>query len=189
MPCRLCWLVLCIIFLSDPSHAEHPLLVSLRLEESRFKDWTYGYKVDRRQINCVQFVAEVARELLQRELTPDELNAIYIKLPRKERNLERLIRKNDPRMRGIQSALTSMGKGTIIQPTDAAPGDFVQYWTKRGGRWRGHSAVIAQVENRNGQLCSVVFGSHQSLGGVGLSNFEVGLNDPDVIVYLVRFTP
>ncbi len=183
----LCGLLFVMSSVCGVAFAEHPLLVSLRLEESRFRDWSYGHRMERQQINCVQFVAEVTRELLQRDLTPDEVNAIYIKLPRRERNLNRLIAQRDPRMAGIQRALVEIGRGTVVRPEDAAPGDFVQYWTRRDGRWRGHSAVIAEIEKRESRICSVVFGSHQSLGGVGIGNFEVGLNDPDVLVYIVRF--
>lgn len=184
---RLYGLLFVTLIIFGAAVAEHPLLVSLQLGESRFRDWSYGHRMDRRQINCVQFVAEVTRELLQRDLTPEEVSAIYIKLPRRERNLDRLIARRDPRMAGIQKALLETGRGIVVKPEEAAPGDFIQYWTRRDGRWRGHSAVIAEIEKRDSRICSVVFGSHQSLGGIGISNFEVGLNDPDVLVYIVRF--
>lgn len=167
---------------------EHPLLVGVRLAETRYKDWRYGYREYRRQVNCVQFMVAVVEELLQRELSPQERSAILINNVGRRRHLKRLILQNDRRIRGIQTALVQMGKGQIVRPSDAKPGDFIQFWKQRDRRWHGHAAIITDIIMRDGKLCSLVFGAHQSLGGVGIGNFEVGLNDPDIKVYLVRFT-
>jgi hypothetical protein len=176
------------MFLSDAVKAnEHPLLVGVRLAETRFNGWRYGHREYRRQVNCVQFMVAVVEELLQRELTPEERSGILINRVGRRWRLPRLVQNDDPRIRGIQTALVQMGKGVIVKPSDAKPGDFIQYWKKRNGRWIGHASIIADVIRRETTTCALVFGSHQSLGGIGIGEFEVGLNDPEVKVYVVRF--
>ncbi len=181
--CAIVLLLTCSVYAAN----EHPLLVGVRLGETRFKDWRYGHREYRQQVNCVQFMVAVVEELLQRELTEDERDAILIKKIGRRKHLWRLIVHNDRRIRGIQTALVQMRKGQMIKPSEAKPGDFVQYWRLKDGRWVGHAAIILEIMNRNGMLCALVFGSHQSLGGVGVGNFEVGLNDPQTKTYLVRF--
>lgn len=180
-----CFAVLFLV--SSVSFAEHPLLVGVRLAETEFKDWDYGYRAHRKQVNCVLFMVAVVEELVQRDLTREERNAILINNVGRRRNLSNLIRKDDKRIRGIQTALVEMDKGYSVKPSEAKPGDFVQYWKLYNGRWKGHTAIIQEVQEKNGLRCAIIFGSHQSLGGVGIGEFEVGLNDPDVKVYLVRF--
>lgn len=180
--------IVALMFLSDAVKAnEHPLLVGVRLAETRFNGWRYGHREYRRQVNCVQFMVAVVEELLQRELTPEERSGILINRVGRRWRLPRLVQNDDPRIRGIQTALVQMGKGVIVKPSDAKPGDFIQYWKKRNGRWIGHASIIADVIRRETTTCALVFGSHQSLGGIGIGEFEVGLNDPEVKVYVVRF--
>jgi hypothetical protein len=105
----------------------------------------------------------------------------------RRRQIERLVTRDDKRIRGIQTALLEMNKGEIVQPEGARPGDFVQFWKRRNGRWRGHASIIVEVINRNGLRCAIVFGAHQTLNGVGIGEFELGLNDPEIKSYIVRF--
>ncbi|MDL1894585.1 hypothetical protein FBQ87_17105 [Sphingobacteriales bacterium CHB3] len=168
MKCRLVPCFIVLFFAFESALAEHPLLVSVRLAETDFKNWRYGHRLHRKQLNCVQFVVVVVEELLKRELTAEERRAILISNVGRRSNLPRLINQDDKRIRGIQTALVEMNKGEIIQPSEAKPGDFIE---------------------DNGLRCAAIFGSHQSLGGVGIADFEVGLNDPNVRTYLVRFKP
>lgn len=189
MKCRLVPCFIVLFFAFESALAEHPLLVSVRLAETDFKNWRYGHRLHRKQLNCVQFVVVVVEELLKRELTAEERRAILISNVGRRSNLPRLINQDDKRIRGIQTALVEMNKGEIIQPSEAKPGDFIQYWSKRNGRWVGHAAIVQDIREDNGLRCAAIFGSHQSLGGVGIADFEVGLNDPNVRTYLVRFKP
>lgn len=167
---------------------EHPLLVGVRLAETEFKDWRYGHRAYRRQVNCVQFIVAVVENLVGRALSPAERSTIRISNVRR-RDLDRLVNREDRRIRGIQTALVEMNKGEAVRAEDARPGDFIQYWKKYSGRWRGHASIIVDVVKRNGSLCAIVFGAHQTLGGVGIGEFEVGLNDPEIKTYIVRFKP
>lgn len=167
---------------------EHPLLVGLRLTETQYRSWAYGHRAHRRQVNCVQFMAAVVENLLGRELRADERSAIMISNVRR-RDLDRLVTRDDRRIRGIQTALVEMNRGEVVRPEEARPGDFVQYWKKYNGRWRGHAAIIADVIHRSGAVCAIVFGAHRTINGVGIGDFEVGLNDPDIRAYIVRFKP
>ena len=185
---RLVCSVVILWFVSNVVSAnEHPLLVGVRLAETRFRDWRYGHRVYRQQVDCVQFVAAVVEELLQRGLLPEERSSILINNVGRRRHLKNLILQNDKRIRGIQTALVQMGKGEIIKPSEAEPGDFIQFWRQRNGRWYGHAAIVVDVFSREGSVCSLVFGSQQSNHGVGIGNFEVGLNDPNIKAYVVRF--
>lgn len=174
------------LFVPETLSNEHPLLVGVRLAETQYRDWRYGHRTYRKQVNCVQFMVAVVEELLGRELSRDERAAILISNVRR-RHLERLVNRDDKRIRGIQSALLDMHRGEIVRPEDARTGDFIQFWKRRNGRWRGHASIIVDVIDRNGLRCAVVFGAHQTLGGVGIGEFEVGLNDPEIKSYIVRF--
>lgn len=178
-------LALCLLPLEALS-SEHPLLVGVRLAETQYRDWRYGHRTHRKQVNCVQFMVAVVENLLGRELDPEERSAIMISNVRR-RHLERLVNRDDKRIRGIQTALVEMQKGEVIRPEDALPGDFVQFWKRYNGRWRGHASIIIDVIERNGLRCAVVFGAHSTLNGVGIGEYEVGLNDPDIKSYIVRF--
>lgn len=166
---------------------ENPLLTGVRLGETTFKNWKYGHRVDRRQVDCVVFVAAVVESLLQRELTKTERDAIFINNIGGTKNLGRLLRVNDKRIRGIQTALVEMEKGEIVKPAEAQPGDFVQFWRLKKGKWSGHVAIIAEVIDRKAGSCALIFGAHQSLRKIGMANYEVHLDVPQT--YIVRFKP
>lgn len=181
-----CVLLLLAIVFPEARSSEHPLLVGVRLAETQYRNWRYGHRAHRRQVNCVQFMVAVVGELLGRELSPDERSAIMISNVRR-RQLERLVSCDDKRIRGIQTALLQMNKGEAVRAEDARPGDFIQFWKRYNGRWRGHASIIVDVIEREGLRCAVVFGAHRTLNGVGIGEFEVGLNDPEIKSYIVRF--
>ena len=186
---NVCALAFLLLLTSNARAHDHPLLVGVRLAETRFKDWRYGHRLHRNQVNCVLFMTAVVEDLLRRPLTADERAAILISNVRRGKRLQQLVARDDERIRGIQTALVKMGNGEIVTPHRAQPGDFIQFWKYRNGHWRGHTSIIVDVLDRNGSLCAIVFGAHQTLGGVGIGEFEVGLNDPDIKSYIVRFKP
>ena len=163
------------------------LVAGMRLSETMFKDWKYGDRSERKQLNCVQFIAAVVEDLVQRKLVPEERDAIYINNIGGTQNLSRLILQDDKRIRGIQTALVQMGKGEIVLPADAKAGVFIQFWRKSKGKWHGHTAIIMGVTNTSGKVCALLYGSHRSLGRIGIANYEIPLEDPAIRIYLVRF--
>jgi hypothetical protein len=184
---QLCvWVLFALAFPRTVHATENPLLVAVRLAEIDFNGWAYGHRLAQREINCVQFVAAVVEDLLGRKLEKNEEEILFVKHVGRSRNVKRLIRRNDGRIKGVQTALIAMGKGESVEPAEAAPGDFVQFWRQHNGRWFGHTGIIINVENRAGRLCALLFGAHQSLNGVGVGGFELGLNDPTLRVYVVR---
>ncbi len=166
---------------------ENPLITGIRLGETTFKKWKYGHNVARRQVDCVIFVGAVVESLLQRELTKTERDAIFINNIGGNKNLGKLIRVNDERIRGVQTALVKMEKGEVVKAEDAKPGDFVQFWRLKKGKWIGHVAIIADVIDRKVGSCALIFGAHQSLRKIGMANYEVHLNVPQT--YIVRYKP
>ncbi|MBI5473394.1 MAG: hypothetical protein HY961_13700 [Ignavibacteriae bacterium] len=184
-------LVLClaaVLPLEDGAAQEHPLLAGIRLAQTQFNGWRYGNHMHRRQINCVQFVAAVVQDLVGRELTVEEQRSILINNIGRLKMLNRLVPRNDKRIRGVQTALLEMGVGQIVSTEEAQPGDFVQYWRRRKSGWRGHAALIVDIERGNGRACARLLGAHQTLKRVGIGNFYVELNDPDLKIFIVRFS-
>ncbi len=182
-----CLLMALLVSVASSLAQENPLLTGIRLSETTFKKWKYGHRVDRREVDCVIFVAAVVESLLQRELTKTERDAIYINNIGGNRNLGWLIRVNDRRIRGVQTALVEMEKGEVVKPEDAKPGDFVQFWRLKKRKWIGHVAIIAEVVDRKAGACALIFGAHQSLRKVGMANYEVHLDVPQT--YIVRYKP
>ncbi len=180
-------LVVAFLLTMSGRSQENPLNTGIRLSETTFKNWKYGHNVGRRQVDCVIFVAAVVESLLQRELTKSEQDAIYINNIGGTKNLGRLIRVNDARIRGIQTALVDMKIGEVVKAEDAKPGDFVQFWRLKKGKWIGHVAIIANVIDRKVGACALIFGAHQSLRKIGMANYEVHLDVPQT--YIVRYTP
>jgi hypothetical protein len=188
MPLRLGGIVLVVVMSSASAVGlEHPLQIAWQLQESRYADWTYGADAERQQINCVQFLEDLIEELLLRRLSPWERDKILIQNISKSENLQKLVDKGDVRTRGIQHALLAMGRGKIVSPKFARPGDFVQYWYKKDNAWVGHVAIIQQVTRERGFSCAYIYGAHESLNAVGVAGYMVTLNDPHMKVYIVRF--
>ncbi len=108
----------------------------------------------------------------------------------KDEDLSTLVEENDPRTTGIRKALISIGNGVIILPSEVLPGDFIQYWYKNNDSiWLGHSAILENVEQSDSSVQCRLYGSHRSLGGVGVSQYKVNISDPGKKVYLVRYIP
>jgi hypothetical protein len=131
-------------------------------------------------------MAAVVEHMLGRKLERAEEEILFIKHVGRGK-LKQFLLRNDKRIKGIQTALVRMRRGTTVRASEAMPGDFVQFWRQERGRWFGHTGIIVDVMNRNGRLCSLVFGAHQSLNGIGVGGYELGLNDPSLKVYLARF--
>ena len=175
------------IVVAEGAALEHPLLVAWKLGDGKFPGWYYGSRAEERQINCVQFLAEVVEELLQRKLHKHERDALMIQNYRRRENVQRLVKRRDPRIRGIQRALVNMGRGVVVTPANARPGDFVQYWYKKEGVWLGHAAIIQEIREEAGKYCAFIYGAHESTNNIGVAGYQITLNDPLMKVYLVRF--
>ncbi len=170
-----------------PFAMEHPLHLAWRLSEEKYSGWLYGRIIEQKQINCVRFLEDVLEGLLQRPLRASERDKILIQNIADTEDLQKLVERGDKRTRGIQQALLSMKRGRVVFPKDARPGDFVQYWYKKGSLWVGHAAIIQEVVSEGNFYCSFTFGAHESLNGVGVAGYMVTLNDPHMKVYIVRF--
>ena len=166
---------------------EHPLHLAWKMGDLRFTDWRYGSKFEEQQINCVQFLGYVIEELLGRELSIHERDALMIQNIRKVENLQRLVKRGDRRTKGVQYALVSMRRGKVIPPSKARPGDFIQYWYKKEGVWLGHAAIIQEIQRERNKYCAYVFGAHESIDAIGVAGYQITLNDPMLKVYIVRF--
>jgi len=85
---------------------------------------------------------------------------------------------------GVEYALTTiLGKGKRIDPADARPGDFVQYWMpKADGEWFGHAAVITKVQG----TMATILGAHESANAVTELSRPLNLAGPDRLVFIVR---
>jgi hypothetical protein len=180
--------LLILLLIAEFSFAsEHPLHLAWRLSDENFKQWQYGSKAEEQQVNCVQFLERVIQSLIGRELHIFEHNALQIKNIRKRENLQRLVERGDRRTKGIQHVLVSMKRGKRITPSEAMPGDFIQYWYKKEGVWLGHAAIIQQVLYEEEKYCAYIFGAHESINAIGVAGYQITLNDPLMKVYIVRF--
>ena len=88
--------------------------------------------------------------------------------------------------------------GKHVEPENAQPGDFIQYWKKNeSGAWRGHAAIISRVwKDSGGNMRAEIMGAHEpqpdtrdficrkDFDGVGLN-----LQEPGRLVYIVRMKP
>ncbi|MGF1581601.1 MAG: hypothetical protein ACFCD0_19915 [Gemmataceae bacterium] len=153
------------VVLEPDSDTPKPLAIAKHLAKTKYKGWTYGTNAKKKQLNCVQFVGAVVERATNKSLSRKMRSRIYISnLSATERKrLPKLIQNEDPRTKGIQHALVSMGRGKIVSPTQAKPGDFVQYWMKRpGGTWFGHAAIIESVSKNGNTVSAKLYGSHQT---------------------------
>jgi len=78
----------------------------------------------------------------------------------------------DIQERQCQVAVETLGVGQAVEPKDAKPGDFVQFWRRKGG---GHSAVFLNwiEEERDGNMRVVGFRYRSSQGSTdGIGNVE-----------------
>lgn len=158
----------------------------------KFSGFKYGSDMEKKQINCVQFIGEIVSRLLRRPLTETEVDAIYIKT--KFDDLNHAVAGGNEKTKGVVYAFTKILKcGREVGHEEANSGDFVQYWIKnRNGDWIGHSAIISRVwKGSDGIQRAAIYGAHQSTDGIAETAFKgnVGLrlNGVDRRVYIARF--
>ena len=168
------------------------LSVAKTVASEKFSDFSYGSNMQKKQINCVQFIGEVVSRLLSRPLTDPEIDAIYIKT--KFDDLNHAVDVGDEKTKGVLYAFTKVMKcGREVRHDDARAGDFVQYWIKKkNGEWMGHSAILAKVwKGADGVNRAAIYGANQSTNGIAETAFKgnegLRLNGPDRRVYIVRF--
>ena len=171
-----------------------PLTTADRLDQTIYKGWSYGPDQSNHQINCSQFMVAVIEAELEVKLPRNLRNAINIHPAPPD--LNQAILHKAGLMRGVQYALVDlMNIVDSIEPNNAQPGDFVQYWKKNEqGAWRGHSAIISRVwKDEEGNIRTEIMGAHEpesktedfmarkDFGGQGLN-----LNETGRLVYLAR---
>ncbi len=129
---------------------------------------------------CSSFVTQIIRDL---GVDVDSEMERRINVAVGGRGADAIIAENDPIHKGVQYALTSAGVGDAVSVGDAQPGDFVQYWWREDGSWRGHSAIIEEVKG-DGRFD--IYGAHWTRV---TSSDDVDLGDPDKLVYIARLHP
>ena len=178
------------------SKAEEPktssvLDVAKRLASTRYSGWTYGSSADKKQVDCVQFLAEVVFEIEPQKKSNELRKNIYIdNLEKDEQNQEafkRLLKAKDKRMTGVQSALVDAGIGKAIPVSDVRPGDLVQYWIYlKNGNVMGHAAIIEHIRQGESGVEVQIYGSHKRTNGIATADFWLPLTGADREVFLVR---
>jgi hypothetical protein len=151
-----------------PGMAQIDVLATARQRANEaYAGWTYGPGLDNRtrQIDCASLVVDACRTLATecgRKLTAQQVRAIALSNIAPDEDLQSLLTTGtDTRLRGVAQALVESGLGIpIASIREAAPGDFVQYWYRSGGRWKGHAAIIESVDS-SGR--ATLFGSHERM--------------------------
>ena len=114
---------------------------------------------------CTEFLIQVIEPF--RRLTKKEKNDIRILT---KEPLGSLVEKDDPVIKGVQTALVSSGKGEIItRPEDVLPGDLVQFWTSWLWYPTGHCGVVVSLQP--GKKLTL-YSSHPFTNGFGKYAFE-----------------
>lgn len=166
-----------------PSAADQATLTCATNLAAQYGNYTYGTGSNR--IDCVHFVLKVAECRLGGKLSPDVRKAVLIAHGWSDGVTDQIAAVGtNAQLAGIQYALTSVTNlGTVIQPTAAKAGDFVQYWRQSGNHWQGHSAVITAV--RNGRFATIL-GAHASMNRVAELDKPLDLLGTNRLVYVVR---
>jgi len=163
-----------------------------------YAGFAYGSNPSRKQIDCTQFMQAVIERVIGRVLTAEESRAVLISgLPSGAKKLDSLIAGEDDRIKGVQYALTRVLRiGRAIVADSARPGDLVQYWIRSSsGHYKGHVATIESVRHENGIPVARLYGSHKTLGRIGIAVDRQGkelllkLKGKDRKVYIVRIDP
>jgi hypothetical protein len=182
--------LVCVCTFGSTARGADPLAVARDLAETKYKNWKYGSDAGQQQVDCVQFVLATIEECLQMTLGPDARKRILITdVTADEVAAGTVIANGDPRTKGVQQALVELGKGEVVQITDVAAGDFIQFWKKDAqGAWKGHSAIIEEVIKDGNQVRVKLFGAHASINGVGSTKPPqlILKEDDDRKIYLVR---
>ena len=174
------------------------LATAKTLAQTTFAGFRYGSNPDRKQIDCTQFMQAVIERVIGRKLTEIESQAVLIAgLPSGAGKLDSLIHAEDRRTKGVQYALTEvLPVGKIVEPDSARPGDLVQYWIKASsGHFKGHTAIILDVTMEGGVRTARLYGSHKTLGRIGVAvdrqgnDLRLRLKGKDRKVYIVRIEP
>jgi hypothetical protein len=114
---------------------------------------------------CTEFLIQVIEPF--RPLTRKEKNEIRILT---KEPLGSLVEKEDPVIKGVQTALVNSGKGEVIsKPEDVMPGDLVQFWTSWLWYPSGHCGVVVSLEP--GKKLTL-YSSHPFTNGFGKYAFE-----------------
>ena len=143
-----------------------PYLTALNLSSSKYKNWSYGSKASKMEIDCVQFVLAVLEEEIQASLNAELRKIILIShgwTPDQTQILADVGK--DKRLRGVAYALEDVMKiGKKIEKSEVKAGDFIQYWRKNSktNLWFGHAAIISEVDGSKVKL----YGSHRSKKGI-----------------------
>src|SRR4051812_26655909 len=99
-----------------------PLETAKDLATKEYPGWTYGKDPLQKQINCVQFLAAVAKREFGGSLTSAEENAILINPP--PANLATAVEQEEAITKGIQNALVNVAKkGQAVAAQQAQVGD------------------------------------------------------------------
>lgn len=193
-PCALICAICLAQIAASPAQegdAVTPLAAAQRLANTRFQGFTYGHNAAKKQVDCVQFLQAVLEDLLARELTQSERDAVLIDYHFAD--LGSAVVSCDPRTKGIVRAIAeTIGCGKEVEPRQIRPGDFVQYWYKTsGGKWLGHASVVSRVWSpKEGDIRVAIFGSHKSKNRICENDFDgdgLCLTKPGRIVYAARF--
>lgn len=180
---------------ASEADAADTLSVAKRLTTSRYDGWEYGANPHKKQVDCVQFLLAVVEESVSTTLAPKARNRLLItelsEDEKKPASLGKLVVAGDVRTKGVQSALVDAGLGTSVAIADAAPGDLIQYWMKKGnGTWFGHAGIIENIDRTGDKPKARIYGAHASPtpGKIGSSTFELKMVDgaDDRRIYLVR---
>jgi hypothetical protein len=170
----------------------HTVEIAKAVASKRFFGFKYGSDMQKKQINCVQFISEVVSCLVGRPLAETEIDAIYIKTNFDD--LNQSVDAGDEKTKGVVYAFTKILKcGREISHEEAKSGDFIQYWIKKkNGDWMGHSAIIAKVwKGADGVNRAAIYGAHQSTNGIAETAFKgnegLRLSGADRRVYIARF--
>lgn len=114
---------------------------------------------------CTEFLIKVIEPF--RPLTRKEKNDIRILT---KEPLGSLVERNDPVIKGVQTALVSSGKGEIIaNPEDVLPGDLVQFWSSWLWYPIGHCGLVVSLQP--GKRLTL-YSSHPFTNGFGKYAFE-----------------
>ncbi len=162
------------------------LRTAKQLASGRYYGWTYGSKASSKKIDCSQFMLAVVEEMRGDQLSKESARQLVVGGINRTESLGQLILQHDARIKGVVSALVSMGMGTEIDPSGVAPGDFIQYWYKSKGRWAGHTAIVESVRQKDGAVQCRLFGSHKSLNRIGTSSYWVSVSRADYVVFVAR---
>lgn len=187
--------LLLLIFFSIAFAAAPVLETAHELSDGVFRDWKYGsYSEQKRQLDCTTYISALADTLISRkgiEYTPEMCSDVLIA----HNNLDRNVVKEgpdpaDPRYAGVVYMLEKHQLGKRIDDMSAVrPGDFIQYWIRRGnGTWFGHASVIESVryDPNDKHYKARILGAHKSMNGIAVSRFELLLDAPGRHVYIGR---